>query len=399
MGIGGGEHDGAELTDSIIIASLDLENNLIPMLSIPRDLYIEYEEGYGDRINRYYELSKLEYEEAGYQEAEAQKLALEDTSIKIGGIIGIDIQYYALIDFSGFTEIVDAIGGIDVYLESSFYDDQYPLDETGLYTTFALPTGENHLDGEDALKYARSRKTTSDFDRALRQQQILNAIKEKTLSMGVLTSPSKIKDLLDAISSNFMTNLTLSEMAYLGEIADDFSEDSMLSRVFNDAPYSVGGFLYVPPQDLYGGSAVLVPNSEDFSELATFSEFFLHNPSMYTNPTPLQIVNGVKYEGLATNTLYYLDRYGFDVVRYGNAPEIGQATTTIYNLAGENLTNTDTLEYLQKLIPMAKVTDIIPEKYQSQNWETEASIIIELGEDFIPFYEENYSKNFYYWPQ
>ncbi|MFA6529030.1 MAG: LCP family protein [Candidatus Gracilibacteria bacterium] len=399
LGIGGGDHDGAELTDSIIVASLDEKNNLIPMLSIPRDFYVKDEEIGSDRINRYYELKKMIYEENGYQESEAQTLALEDTSIKIGEILGIEIQYYALINFDGFTEVVDAMDGIDIYLDESFYDNQYPIGETGFYETFSLPAGENHLDGDMALKYARSRKTTSDFDRGLRQQTILNAIKEKALSAGILTSPSKIKDLYDAISDNFVTNLSISEMAYLGEIADGFGEDSMLSQVLNDNPEQAGGFLYTPPREDYGGAFVLVPSSDDYSEIQLFANLFFYNTQIYQENIPLQIVNSSKYEGLATDTLIYLTRYGLNVVRYGNAPRIGEAETTIFDLGTTPNLESETVNAIKQLIPTAITQTVVPEDYSPINWESEAEILIELGSNFIPFYEENYEKRFYYWVQ
>jgi len=399
LGIGGGDHDGGDLTDSIIIASLDEYSNLVPMLSIPRDLYVEYNEAgtYGDRINRYYELSKLDYEDSVEDEEEAQKLALEDTAEKVSEILGIEIHYYALIDFVGFVEVVDAIGGIDVYLESSFYDNAYPVEGTDYFQTFSLSSGDNHLDGETALKYARSRHTTSDFDRAIRQQEILNAIKDKTFSLGVLGSPGKLKDLYEAISDNFVTNLNFTEIAHLGKLADDFSGDSMLSQVFTDTPWETAGFLYAPPREMFNGAAVFLPSSGHYSEIQDFANLFLYHTDLFEEQIPLQIVNSTKHEGLATDTMVYLKRYGFNVTRYGNAARVGETQTTIFNLAGEELEGSKTLEYLQKMLPGAVITSEIPEDYSPINWETEADIIIEMGEDFIPYYEANYDARFYYW--
>lgn len=399
LGIGGGEHDGAELTDSIIVASLDNKNNLIPMISIPRDLYVEDTKIGNDRINRYYELTKLTYENEGYDESEAQTLALEDTSAKIGEILGIDIQYYALADFNGFTEIIDAIDGIDIYLEEDFYDNQYPIGETGFYETFSLPAGENHLDGEDALKYARSRKTTSDFDRGLRQQTILNAIKEKALSTGVLTSPSKIKNLYEAVSNNFVTNLSLTEMASLGEMADEFGQDSMLSQVINDDPGKVGGFLYTPPREEYNGSFVLVPSAEDYSEIQLFTNFFFYHTEIYKENLPIQVVNSSETEGMATDTMVYLTRYGLNIARWGNAPRIGEIATSVFDLGITPNLESETINALLQLIPTATIQEAIPENYSPANWDSEAEILIELGSNFTQFYEENYEKKFYYWVQ
>lgn len=394
LGMGGGDHDGAELTDTIIVASIDHESDLVAMLSIPRDLYIEDETIGNWRVNRYYELTKLNYEDEGYDEEDAQTKSLEDTTEKVAEVLDIDIHYYALVDFSGFIDIVDAIGGIDIYLEENFYDPYYPIDGTDQYQTFYLPAGENHLDGEDALKYARSRKTTSDFDRALRQQEIIAAIKDKAFSLGVLANPSKLKKLYDAFFDNFESNLSFTEIAHLGGMAEDFSSDSMISQVFSDDPYVTGGFLYTPDRTLYGGAAVLIPSAEDYSEMQLFTQLFLYNPEIYLENTSLQVLNGSKYEGLATDTKTYLTRYGLNVARYGNAARVDRETTSIYQLTDEEF---KTLDAVSTLIPTAEVIEEIPEDYWPESWVTEAKIIIELGTDFIEFYEENYEERFYYW--
>ena len=394
LGMGGEGHDGAELTDTIMIASIDHDTDLVPMLSIPRDFFIEDEKIGNWRINRFYELTKLTYENEGLDEDEAKEQALEDMSDKIGEILDIEIHYYALVDFNGFTEVVDAIGGIDVYLEESFYDPYYPVDGTDYYQTFYLPAGDNHLNGENALMYARSRKTTSDFDRAIRQQTIISEIKDKALSLGVLANPGKLKNLYDAFSDNFTTNLTFAEMADLGKMATDFERDSILSQVFSDDPYATGGFLYTPDRNLYDGAFVLVPSAGDYSELQLFSELFLHNPEIYEENIPLQVLNGVSYGGLATDTKTYLERYGFNIARYGNAAEIGHATTSIFNL---NQQESETIQALLTMIPTAEIAEEIPEDYWPESWETEATLLIELGEDFIQYYEDNYDSRFYYW--
>ncbi len=399
LGIGGEDHDGGDLTDSIIVASLDTENGLVPMLSIPRDLYLDYDDSYGNRVNRYYEIAKIDYEKT-YDEEAAAMMALEDTKNEIGEILDIEIHYYALIDFNGFTEVIDALGGIDIYLEESFYDSEYPIDGTTQFQTFALPAGDNHLDGDQSLKYARSRHSTSDFSRALRQQQIINAIKDKAFSLGVLANPGKLKDVYNAISSNFITNLSFTEIAHMGKIADKFSSDSMSSHVLNDTPWEVAGFLYTPARELYGGASVLLPSAEDYSEIRYFTDLFFYHNSVVTDQVPLQVLNSSGYEGMATDTMIYLERYGFDVVRYGNAARLGLEETTIFDLRvfdTEVYEEDETIKFLKEMLPTAVVSTEIPEDYNPVNWNTEADIIIELGKNFIPYYEENYDSRFYYW--
>lgn len=390
LGVGGAKHEGPDLTDSIMVVSLDHKNHLIPILSLPRDLYVNGGEIGENRINRIYELGKLYYESS----EEGLKLAQQ----VVAETLNIPIHYYAKIDFEGFVEIVDALGGINIDLEEDFFDPYYPKEngleslptgQAGLpagqtgYEPFYLEAGNQHLDGETALKYARSRKTTSDFDRAKRQQEILNAVKEKALSLGILTSPSKLKKLYEAFSSNFESDLTLSEIIYLGKISRNFEKEDILTQVLNDDPLTAGGLLYTPEREYFGGAFVLVPQNNTFEEIRLFTQLFLYQPLIFKENIPLQVLNGTKQNLLATEVKSYLERYGLKIVRFGNGPEIGIPETKIYSMTGEY---TETLKNLTSLIP-GEVETELPEKYWPQNWETEAEIIIDLGEDFKDFYQ------------
>ncbi len=383
LGIGGEGHDGANLTDTMIVASIDYKNNLLPMLSIPRDLYVENEKvGWGTRLNGIYELI---LDDTGDQEQ-----AIEELRSEIEKILGIEIQYYAMVDFQGFEDIVDAIGGISIDVESELYDPFYPgPDGSGItYDPFYVSAGTQEMDGETALKYARSRSTSSDFDRARRQQKVINAIKEKALNLGFVLKPGKITDTIKAISNNFKTNLSIKEIITLAGMADKFNSDSMISEVINDLAYERAGFLYTPEREAYGGAFVLVPYAGSFDEINMFAKLFFYNPEVYKKQTPIQILNGTKTESLAGLSKMYLHRYGFNVIEYGNAIEKNVEKTKIYILDKESSEEDKTAEILPSLT-FGEISYEVPEKYQSPNWETEASIIIELGEDFAKYYKEN----------
>ena len=391
LGVGGKNHEGEDLTDTIMVVSLDEKKNTVSMLSIPRDLYIdtETEEVGTNRINRVYELSKSYYEEDSSR-------ALNFTTKTIGDLLDIEIQYYAKVDFTAFKEIVDAMGGIDITLEESFYDPQYPVEETGLYTSFSLPAGLNHLDGETALKYARSRHSTSDFDRALRQQLIISALKDKALSLGVLANPAKIKNIYSAVSSNIETNFAISEILYMATIAPNFTRDTMVSSVLNDDPIQKGGFLYTPDRELYNGAFVLVPFDPTWKDIQTFAQFVLIHPEYAQTNATIHIQNGTKNEGLALDLLYFLTRYGFNVERYGNAGSKDLTETTLHpanvslSTAGESSEKIRTTMWgIQTLLPV-----IIMEEPSATQATTDTDLILEIGEDFLEFYKQN-SARFY----
>ena len=172
LGYGGDGHDGGYLTDSIIVASRNPEIGNISMFSIPRDLRVKYPNGGYGRINGVFH---------NHMRTKDHGEAASGFAADIGVMLGMPIPYYATIDFSAFKEIVDVIGGIDIVVPETLHDTAYPNEANRGYITFHIDAGLQHLDGDTALKYARSRHSTSDFSRSIRQQLILKGIKDKVL--------------------------------------------------------------------------------------------------------------------------------------------------------------------------------------------------------------------------
>lgn len=381
VGVGGEGHDGENLTDTMIVASIDHDTNTVSMISIPRDFYVENDEvGWGTRINSIYEYVIDETDDPLY--------AMDQLRGEIENIFDIELHYYAKIDFTGFVDIVDAMDGITVEVDQTIIDDAYPapVGSDYIYEPFYLEAGVQELDGETALKYVRSRHNTSDFDRARRQQQVLSAIKDKAMSIGMLTSPGQIKDLYYAISSNFETDMELDEMLSLVDFAEDLTGDSILSAVISDDATAKGGFLYTPPRE-ENDPYYLIPYAGEmnFVELQLFAQLFLYHPEVYAENVAIQVLNGTKEEGLAGLTKMYLVRYGFNVVDYTNALDRETVDTQIISkMEG----NESTLDLLPSLT-FGEITSTVPTEYSSTNWPTEAQIIIILGQDFADFYNEH----------
>ncbi len=400
LGTGTEEHDGAELTDTMIVVSLDHDENTASMLSIPRDLYVEIDELYGgNRLNSVFELvAETDMYDNDTPEKEAYSKSYDVLTRTISEIVDLPIHYYTRIDFDGFTEIVDAIGGIDIYVEEAIYDPYYPAEDGTIgYQTFSVDAGSQHLDGETALKYVRSRKTTSDFDRSARQQQVLSAIKDKALSLGVLANPGRLKDIYNVITDNFDTNLEWDEMVYLAKIADNFDTGNLKTWVLNDNPLTAGGFLYTPEREYYGGAFVLVPFTNNYTDIGQFADTTLMHPEVHADGLTYQILNGTGANGIATETMYYIGRFGFDIVRFGNAANTEVPMTRIIPITA--LLNGQTPEQIQanphlthlteNYIPVGFVMTELPQEYSPAEWTTEADIIIELGQDYVDWMEAN----------
>lgn len=377
MGAGGGIHDGSDLTDTIIVASLDYEKKLVTLLSIPRDYWVEDKEMGGSRINEIYYNRKKYYKENSTQ-------ALNYTKNKIENLIGIPIQYWVKIDFQGFTDIVDAIGGIDIDVPENLYDPLYPKGETNLYETFSIQKGINHLDGETALKYARSRHSTSDFDRSKRQQDILYAIKEKMLEADIILSKNQIEKILTVIKDNLETNISIEEILTLGSYAKNISRDKIVQRLIHDDPSKCGGFLYTPERKFFNGAFVLVP-AGGLETIYRYTNLTFEYPEIAHENTTIHVLNSTRRAGAAGETKQILQRHCFNINRYGNGESKDIKETTYYykkklDEDGKPINKIPlTLEFLQKMIP-GKVSTEIPDKYKE--YMTSTDILLEIGSDY-----------------
>lgn len=314
LGSGGLEHESPDLTDTIIVASLQESSGRVTMLSLPRDYYIPETQS---RINQVYLKAKARYlNELKKEKNEAKELALGEIKNVVENITDMHIQYIVKTDFKAFREVIDALGGVTVYVEEDINDPYYPDENTFGYDPFKIKAGTHLLDGETALKYVRSRKTTSDFDRSRRQRQVILAIKDAALQRNVLTSPQKIKDLIAVVEENIETTLSVSEIVSFGGVGAKFETEKLVSYGIHDDPLKTGGFLYTPPRDDFGGAFVLIPAKEEW--IQTFTKLIFHRPQYFIEKQPVILLNGTKARGLATDIFFYLQRFGLNVIDADN---------------------------------------------------------------------------------
>ncbi|MEK7545130.1 MAG: LCP family protein [Patescibacteria group bacterium] len=373
LGTGSVGHDAADLTDTMIIASIDEAKNKVTFVSIPRDLYIKDKKYGGMRINNVYFAVKKEYADSTY--------ALDVLQQHMENVIGMDIQYRIKIDFSVFKEVVDAIGGIDIFVPEMINDPLYPKGETGFYETFFIPQGLQHMDGETALKYARSRHSTSDFSRSARQQSIISAIKEKAKKAGITNNTDMMEDLYNVIEPKIETNIGIREMITLAEIGSKMDQGGMGNYLIHDDPSRCGGFLYPPEKELYGGASVLVPAKNSFEDIQKMIDIVMNNSQ--TKNVKVQVLNGTKKPMLAGKTKDIFQRHCIDVVRYGNGKDSKQIFTTYYRKTNTPEINT-MISVLQQFIP-GMITDEVPAEYLTPTYASDADIILNLGSDYLQY--------------
>jgi LCP family protein required for cell wall assembly len=216
----------ATLTDTMMVASLDPAGKTVSLLSVPRDMIdtpLGDGNAYGPKLN-----SLLGYADAHRDQfPKGGMRTLEDA---IGALLDIPIHYYARIDFVGFIDMVDAVGGVDVTVAKGFQDPGYDGFGFGV-RSWSITAGPHHLDGPNALAFARSRKAAgeSDFTRAARQQQILIALRDKVTSGGNLLF--QLPGLLDAVGRTIRSDVPVDKLPALAAIMEEISHRNVVSAV------------------------------------------------------------------------------------------------------------------------------------------------------------------------
>lgn len=249
LGIGGGSHDGPLLTDTIMYASIDPEKQKITLVSLPRDLWVPDLQA---KINTAYAFGEEKRRDGGLllTKAVAEK------------ILGQPVDYVVRIDFNGFTRAIDMMGGIDVDIERSFIDEEYPINgkeiDTCGYTgeefekratdsaildafpcrfeRISFMKGMQHMDGQTALKFVRSRHGKgpegTDFARSKRQEKVIEAFKSKVFSLGTLANPNRLVGLYDLFKDSIHTNVQEDEYDDFVKLARKIEQAEVNSVVF-----------------------------------------------------------------------------------------------------------------------------------------------------------------------
>lgn len=215
---------GPLLTDSIQIFSFDKTTKKSSIISIPRDLYVTIHDDKKDKLNTAYEY--------GFYHSSNSLQFIKD---KFSQISGVYIDQVVIFNFSSFKDIIDALGGVDVTLAAPFDEPK----EWGF--DFHLPAGVNHLDGTNALYYARSRYSSTDFDRSARQQQIIFAIKDKLLKLNFFSDPVKSFNVINLIRNDIKTDIGLWDTKQYLDLANQVKFSEMKKSVISTDNFLVEG--------------------------------------------------------------------------------------------------------------------------------------------------------------
>ncbi|MFO0970857.1 MAG: LCP family protein [Candidatus Saccharimonadales bacterium] len=356
-------HDGAKLTDSIMVVSLDTKNNSAFMISIPRDLWVNYQTrgcsvGYQGKINAAYTCGEqIAFNEDGYA---AGGIGLLEKIVEDS--FGLDIHYYAKINYTAFRDAVDAVNGIDINLQTDSPNGILDriFDWECKYRCYKVkyPNGQLHLNGEQALDLARARGdftgyptygTGNDFGRTERQRQMLLALKDKALNIGILSNPAKLGSLLDAAGNNVTTDFKTNELRRLYEVGKKIDSKNIQSIGLTDDDVN----LVQTFNSADGQSAVRpVAGVTDFSQIKNYINKLISTDPVTREGATVVILNASGTVGLAQTQADQLAEKGLNVEDVGNAAP--RDSTTIFS---KSTNKNSTKKYLEKYFGAIATTD------------------------------------------
>lgn len=358
----GGAHGGANLTDSLMVMSVNQKTKDVFMVSIPRDLWVEFGtaclSGYQGKVNEVYSCYSNDGEDEAGGAAGLQR--------KIGSILGLDIQYYVHLNFTAVVELVDAVGGVDVTIESNpkgtgILDRNFDW-KCGYRCYYVkYEDGEKaHLDGEHALALSRARNAAGgyglaagNFDREKNQQKIIKALREKALSAGTLTNLGKVTSIMNALGNNLRTNIDTKEIQTLMSIANETTDSAIASLTLVDEEDPLVSTCRV------GTASAVCPlrGRYDYTAIQAYIKKNSVNNPVTKEDAKIVVLNGTGTTGIAKTEADALTAKGYTISAYDNAPDGTYEAVEIYKI-GEG--NTATAEALKARYSVTTIKTTTP---------------------------------------
>ncbi len=367
LGIGGENHSGGGLTDTIMVMSAKPNSGEMALISIPRDLHIKIPDS-----EQYLKINAVK--EFGDSSKNLTKYKTGSELIKktVGEITDLNIHYCMQLDFQGFIEMIDRLGGIDINLEEEINDPKYPDFNRG-YDPFYISAGRHHLDGATALKVARSRYSRrGDFDRVKRQQIIIRAAKQKFFEKYSSFDLLAFNGIFNLLGDHLKTDIQLKELKGFYRLAKKIDTHKITSQTIDTSNYLKSGHI--------GGAYTLKTKSGDYEELRQFSKDIFklsiseeRKELIKNEQAKIEIQNGSGFPELANKITKDLEELGFEIIRSANiSADFGGAMIYDYSL-GEKL---ETLSFLKEKFN-AEVLDAV-----ENNSVNEADFVVVLGKGF-----------------
>jgi LCP family protein required for cell wall assembly len=355
--------DGPPRTDTMILLTIDPLTKTAGMLNVPRDLWVSIPGFEYGRINTAYPLG-IAFDVPGGGPA----LAMQT----VESLVGVPIDYYAIIDFGAFEKFIDELGGINVTVST-----EISVDPIGKGNTVVLKPGNYLLDGPTALAYARARHTEGgDFDRAQRQQQVILAIRDRIVELGPTQIASRATAIYNDLAAGIHTNLSLDDALRLGWLALDIPMTNVQrgaiappnAVTLGKSPDGTQDVLFpVPDQirlirdQIFASSTMASPGLSAGDARA----------NMQSEGAAIVVANGTYVDGLATKTQSYLQSQGATVVSTQNSDYT--IYTKIIDYTGKPYTD-------RYLVDLMKITPYSISLQYDPN--SKVDVLVILGDDW-----------------
>ncbi len=411
VGLAGKNYPGANLTDSIIVASVNPKTYQTALLSIPRDLYVQIPDTRQERGSLASpELGRSGPEAANsYTKINALYTRSEDTDVSgksgindlkktVSDITGLDINYYIALDFDGFRQIIDELGGVKIQVPKDIHDERYPGPNYS-YETFDIKQGLYSFDGETALKYARTRHDEDDdFGRAYRQQQILEAARSKAFSLGTVLNIPEINRMLDTLGEHLRTDVGLDEINSFLDLVNKVDTHTTVNYVLDAGrPDSVMAVSHV---SLGGVRAfILIPRTGNYDETRDIAQSIFDldvierkKKEIASENASVAIANESGVKGFDAKLSSLLKKLGYSV---GVSPRQNSVVsqTVIYDLADglKPFSLEDLSKKFSAKIATGLPNEVSPRFSRGETSNKEPDFILVAGSDLTDKlnYEEN----------
>jgi LCP family protein required for cell wall assembly len=357
-------------TDTMFVINVDGATDSARMMGIPRDLYVEIptQDGsgyYEERINTAFVTGEREDYPGGGPGL--VKDVIEHN------FPGLEIDHHVVIDFEGFIELIDSLGGVDIYVEEEINDPYYSETELpGDYTPLHFPVGEQHMDGQTALNYSRTRFDSSDLDRIRRQQQVIFAAIDKALEQR-LVNPGSLAGLWDDYKDTIDTDINDIQAPGFAALASQISPAEITA--YNLARATSG---WVTPE----GAQVLLADPVLVAELV---QALVNDRELSQESALVEIQNAAGQDGLATDVVAYVADYGFEEasLQTANSPDSSiKPLTEIIDFTGKPYTANRLATVLG--LPLTQVRAAVPGDEALRSI-TNADVVVILGADAQEF--------------
>ncbi|MEI6249017.1 MAG: LCP family protein [bacterium] len=377
-------HQGGNLTDSIVVLSVNTKDHTAFMLSVPRDLWVNIKGVGWQKINA---ANAIGANIPGYPANGMGRL-----EYIVSQNLGIPINYYALANYSAFRDAVNSVGGVTVNIQSvdprGLYDPS--IDWSNNKPLVKLTNGLHALNGQQALNLARARGDaygaygfpSSDFDRTAHQRLLFSAIAKKALSLGVISNPVKVGNLFDSFSKNVQTDMTLQNILRFISITKNMDLNKISSYSYCSTMNSAtcGVPIITTYHDPVSGMSSLAPikGLGDYSQLSNYYlRLTSNNPVFQESPTVV-ILNGSSTLGLAKAEQVKLTKQGYDVLLIGDTSKTYTSSLVVDNSAGKKI---NSLKFLENTFSATAVTTTKgnPEALESNGYN--ADFIVILGQN------------------